>query len=60
MRTHGDVERWMIHYLQAIKESAIDAHRRVKEFENLENKLRNKIQTDATFSKMRETACEIL
>ena len=60
VRTHGDFEGWMSYYLQAIKESAIDAHRRAKEIENLENKLRNKIQTDKAFSKMRETAQEVI
>lgn len=60
VRTHGDFEGWILYYLRAIKESAIDAHTRVKDIENLENKLREFIKTDINFKKMRETATVVL
>jgi Fic family protein len=60
VRTHGDFEGWVIYYLKAIRESAIDAHTRAKEIEGLENTLKEFIQTDASFTKMRGTANAVL
>ena len=39
VRTHGDFEGWVTFYLQAMKESCIDAHRRAKDIEALEKEL---------------------
>jgi Fic family protein len=56
VRTQGDFEGWIAYYLRAIRDSSLDAHRRAKEIEHLENDLKALIQTDPKFSKMRETA----
>ena len=60
VRTHGDFEGWVIYYLKAIRDSAIDAHTRAKEIEDLEINLRELVQTDTSFIKMRETASSVL
>lgn len=60
VRTHGDFEGWIHYYLQAIRDSAIDAHTRAKSIEDLEKKLKDLIQTDRSFTKMRETAFSAL
>lgn len=56
VRTHGDFEGWISYYLKAIAESAVDAHNRAKDVEALEFRLKNEIQTDPRFSRMRDTA----
>lgn len=39
VRTKGDFEGWVTFYLQAMKQSCIDAHRRAKDIEALEKEL---------------------
>lgn len=56
VRTHGDFEGWISYYLKAITDSALDAHTRAKEIENLETKLKNMVSNDQSFTKIRETA----
>lgn len=60
VRTEGDFEGWVMYYLQAIKESALDAYVRAKEIEVLELQLKDTLQTEQRFSKMRETALLVL
>lgn len=60
VRTKGDFEGWIIYYLKAIRDSANNAHLRAKSIEKLENNLKNLIQTDKSFMKMRETAMNVL
>jgi Fic family protein len=60
VRTQGDFEGWIIYYLKAIRDSALDAYKRAKEIEALENSLNEIIQKDPHFAKMRETASLIL
>lgn len=60
VRTHGDFEGWIIYYLKALKDSSIDAYKRAKEIEDLEIKLKNIINTDLQFFKMRETAALVI
>lgn len=60
VRTHGDYEGWIIYYLKAIKLSAIDAHSRAKEIEKLEIELRDLINKDVSFIKMRESSSLVL
>jgi Fic family protein len=60
VRTHGDFEGWIKYYLRAIRESAIDAHKRAKEIEKLELQLKLFIKTNIAFTKMRETATSVL
>lgn len=55
VRTHGDFEGWIIYYLKAIRDSARDAHMRAKEIEALEIRLKDMVQTDSQFTKIRET-----
>ncbi len=60
VRTDGDFEGWIYFYLEAIKEGALDAHKRAKEIEKLEQKLRTKISKDKNFSKIKESADQTL
>jgi Fic family protein len=60
VRTDGDFEGWIYFYLEAIREGALDAHKRAKEIESLEQKLRNKILKDKNFSKIKEVADQTL
>jgi Fic family protein len=60
VRTHGDFEGWIIYYLKAIKDSALDAYTRAKEIENLDAKLKALIFADHGFAKMRDTAVSVL
>lgn len=50
VRTHGDFEGWVIFYLKAIKCSCIDAHRRAKDIEALEQDLNNLIMHEKKFT----------
>ena len=56
VRTHGDFEGWITYYLKAIRDSANDTLLRINEIEKLETIIKNLIQNDASFAKMRETA----
>lgn len=56
VRTKGDFEGWVAYYLKAIRDSALDAYTRAKEIEALEKNLRDRVQNDPSFAKMRETA----
>lgn len=60
VRTHGDFESWIVYYLKAIRDSALDAHTRAKEIEALENRLKSIIQEDSHFVKMKKTASLVL
>jgi len=60
VRTHGDFESWIVYYLKAIRDSALDAYRRAKEIEVLESRLKDIIQERSNFVKMRETASLVL
>ena len=50
VRTHGDFEGWITFYLKAIKCSCIDAHRRAKDIEALEQELNNLIIHEKKFT----------
>src|SRR5579863_2487561 len=54
VRIQGDFEGWIAYYLRAIRDSALDAHRRAKEIESLERELKALIQTGSDFVKLRE------
>lgn len=56
VRTDGDFEGWIVYYLKAIRDSAIDAHARAKDIEALEQQLNALVLNDVGFTKMRETA----
>lgn len=56
VRTNGDYEGWIVYYLTAVRDSALDAYTRAQEIETLENKLKNIIQCHDDFSKIQDTA----
>lgn len=56
VRTRGDYEGWVIYYLKAIRDSAIDAHLRAKNVERLTQHIKDAIHQSPVFSKIRETA----
>ncbi len=60
VRTKGDFEGWITFYLTGIKESCKDAYNRAKLIEKLEADLRDKIEHDDSFYKIRETAMNTL
>lgn len=60
VRTKGDFESWIVFYLKAIRDSAIDAHQRAKAIEDLDEKIRYKIKNDSAFSKVSEVSNDIL
>jgi Fic family protein len=44
VRTRGDFESWIIYYLKAIRDCAVDAHARAKEIQALENEISQTVQ----------------
>jgi Fic family protein len=60
VRSHGDFEGWILYYLRAIRDSAIDAHSRAKDIEALGQNLQDLIQNDPKFTRMRESAAMTL
>jgi len=60
VRTHGDFEGWISYYLNAIRDSAHDAHIRAKEIELLVLKLNEIVKNAKEFTKMRDTAAMVL
>jgi Fic family protein len=56
----GDFEGWIKFYLDAIKESSIDAHNRAKEIEELEKNLKAEIINSEKFSGIREISLIVL
>jgi Fic family protein len=55
VRSEGDFEGWILYYLHAIKESALDAYCRAKDIEALDTSLQELINKDQAFAKIRET-----
>lgn len=55
VRTHGDFEGWIHFYLQAIYSSASDAYLKVKQIQNLYEKLQNTVATKSLFTKNMDT-----
>jgi len=60
VRKYGDYEGWIKYYLTAVRESALDAHRRAREIETLENNLKERIQHDENLNAMRGTVIQAL
>ena len=60
VRTEGDFEGWIIYYLQAVAQSAIDANVRIKEIEALDLQLKNQIKNNPQFAQTQETAFLVL
>ncbi len=55
VRTHGDFEAWITYYLTAIRDSSIDAHRRAKDIERLDQRFQELIMQQAQSEKSRDT-----
>lgn len=55
VRTHGDFEEWIRFYLAAIKDSAIDAYRRARDIETLQESLAKIISKNVPSTKLAET-----
>ena len=60
VRTEGDFEGWILFYLKAIHESALDAYNRAKEIEELESMLQQKIMAEPDFIRIQKTASQTL
>jgi Fic family protein len=60
VRSNGDFEGWLIYYLKAIRDSAIDANLRAKEIESLEIELKNLVLNDSTSEKNKEASITAL
>lgn len=60
VRTHGDFEGWIQYYLQAISQSAQDAHIRTLNIEKLELQLKVQLQTDAYFARYQDLINSII
>ncbi len=60
VRMRGDFEGWILFYLQAMKESCIDAYERAKKIEALHQSLTNQIVQDVKSIKSQETRLRTL
>ena len=60
VRTHGDFEGWIRFYLEAIKQSSSDAYRRALDIEQLEQDLKNLINSDEHFTTMQDKSTQAL
>lgn len=60
VRTHGDFEGWIRFYLEAIKVTSLDGHKRATNIETLEKNIRQTISKDEHFSKIRNPSLEAL
>lgn len=59
VRTHGDFEGWILFYLEGIKLSSLDAHKRISKIELLEKELKEIISNDKR-PKMRDSYLQAL
>jgi Fic family protein len=60
VRTHGDFEGWIIFYLKAVRDSSIEARRRIDLIEAQELWIKSIIDDDSRFSKIRKTSHAVL
>lgn len=60
VRTVGDFEGWLVYYLKAIRESSLDAFKRIKEIQALEENIQQLIRNDSSLSKMGEAPYKAL
>ncbi len=56
VRSNGDFEGWTSYYLKAIRDSAIDSHKRAKEIEALDDRLKKLIHDNPQLKKMAKIA----
>lgn len=60
VRTEGDFEGWILYYLKAIHESAIDAYNRAKDIEALYLRAHELVATDPLFARSLASALLVL
>ena len=60
VRTQGDFEGWIIYFLQAVRDSASDAYKRIEDIRALEEKMKQEIINDSQFLKHQETVLAIV
>lgn len=60
VRTVGDFEGWIVYYLKAIRDTSLDAFRRIKDIQALEETIQHQIRTDSTLNKMGEAPYQAL
>ncbi len=60
VRTQGDFEGWIIYFLQAVRDSASDAYKRIEDIRALEEKMKQAIINDSQFLKHQETVLAIV
>ena len=60
VRTHGDFEEWTSFFLQGIYESTVDAIKRAKEIEKLEQQFQDSIAASEHFARIQPTALNAL
>ena len=60
VRTIGDYEGWLTYYLKAIRDSSLDAFKRIKDIEKLEENIQQRIRNDSILSRMGETPYQAL
>ena len=60
VRTDGDFEVWILFYLQAIRDSSIDAYKRAVDIQKLIEELSEKIMQDKQFDSNRESRLKAL
>ncbi len=60
VRTQGDFEGWIIYYLKAIRDSSLDACHRAKDIEALKTRLKDMVEHDPQFARIRKTAAVTL
>ena len=58
VRVQGDFEGWIHFYLQAIRQSALDAHQKAEEITHLEKKIRARIATEKKCARVVDLAQE--
>jgi Fic family protein len=60
VRTDGDFEGWITYYLKAMRESSIDAYRRAKDIEQLQEQLTDAIAGNKKLSKTQQSRMHAL
>ncbi len=60
VRLTGDYEGWLVYYLKAMRDSSLDAFKRIKEIEGLEERILQLIRTDSTLVRMGEAPYKAL
>jgi len=60
VRTHGEFEQWIVFYLTAIRDSALDGHMRAQEIQILERDLKIRINKEVHSKRLQEAMVQAL